>query len=49
MASEAYNRKDIALLKVILCSGLYPQIAVPDEFNSFKKDSDQIFHTKVCS
>jgi len=47
MASRMHSQKDNQLLKLIICSGLYPQIAIPDEFNSFKKDSDQIFHTKV--
>lgn len=32
--------------QVILCSGLYPQLAVSDEFNSFKRDTEQTFHTK---
>lgn len=30
------------------CSGLYPQLAVADENNSWKRDSEQVFHTKVC-
>lgn len=44
------NRKmtlrDMTLLKVILCSGLYPQVAIADEHNSFKRDSDQVFHSR---
>jgi hypothetical protein len=34
------------LLKIILTCGLYPQVAIADEFNNFKRDSDQCFHTK---
>ena len=29
----------------ILTAGLYPQVALSDTHNSFKKDSDQLFHT----
>ncbi|NXJ87158.1 DHX34 helicase, partial [Trogon melanurus] len=36
----------LALLKLLLCRGLYPQFAVPDELNGGRKDSDQIFHTR---
>ena len=35
------------MLKVILCSGLYPQVAIPDEHNSYKPSTEQIYHTKV--
>ena len=28
-------------------SGLYPQLAISDDCNSYRKDSDQVFHTKV--
>jgi hypothetical protein len=35
------------MLKLILCSGLYPQVAIADEFNNYKRDGDQFFHTKV--
>jgi hypothetical protein len=31
------------MLKVILCSGLYPQIAVPDDYNKFKVRNEQLF------
>ncbi|XP_041035590.1 probable ATP-dependent RNA helicase DHX34 isoform X1 [Carcharodon carcharias] len=34
------------LLKLLMCRGLYPQLAVPDEFNTCRKDSEQVFHTK---
>lgn len=34
------------MLKLILTSGLYPQIAVEDEFNSSKTVSEKLYHTK---
>lgn len=43
---RSFTLRDINLLKIILCSGLYPNLAVPDETNSFKRDSEQTFHTK---
>ncbi len=45
--SQNYRLKDINMLKLILCSGLYPQVAIADEFNNYKRDCDQFFHTKV--
>jgi hypothetical protein len=36
MASTACNYKDLTILKLILCSGLYPQFACADEFNYCK-------------
>ena len=35
-ASTACSYKDLMMLKLILCSGLYPQFAIPDEFNYCK-------------
>jgi len=32
-----------------LCSGLYPQLAIADDCNSYRRDSSQVYHTKVCS
>ncbi|CAF1190863.1 unnamed protein product [Adineta steineri] len=45
--SQNYRSKDINMLKLILCSGLYPQVAIADEFNNYKRDCDQFFHTKT--
>ena len=28
-------------------SGLYPQLSVADDCNSYRRDSEQVFHTKV--
>ena len=39
--------EDLMLLKLILCSGLSPQVAIGDEFNNYKPTSEQLFHTKA--
>ncbi|KAK3910448.1 putative ATP-dependent RNA helicase DHX34 [Frankliniella fusca] len=44
--SSACSYKDLMMLKVILCSGLYPQFAIADEFNYCKTTSEQLFHTQ---
>lgn len=46
-AATAYTYKDLTMLKLILCSGLYPQFACADEFNYCKSVSEQLFHTKA--
>lgn len=46
-STKAYSYKDLSILKLILTSGLYPQMAIADEFNSYKSGQEQIFHTKV--
>ena len=48
-SSRTLTYRDFSLLKVILCSGLYPQVAIADEHNGFKKDSEQVFHTRVSN
>ncbi len=45
--TRAYSYKDLTMLKLILASGLYPQLAVADEFNHAKGGADALFHTKV--
>ncbi|XP_019659138.2 probable ATP-dependent RNA helicase DHX34 isoform X1 [Ailuropoda melanoleuca] len=45
-SAQDLTREQMALLKLVLGRGLYPQLAVPDPFNSSRKDSDQIFHTQ---
>ena len=45
--SKAYSYKDLTILKLILSSGLYPQLALGDEFNGAKSGADMLFHTKV--
>ncbi|XP_019944175.2 probable ATP-dependent RNA helicase DHX34 [Paralichthys olivaceus] len=44
--SQDMSSRQQALLKLLLCRGLYPQLALPDEHNSTRKDSEQVFHTK---
>ncbi|XP_021564061.1 probable ATP-dependent RNA helicase DHX34 [Carlito syrichta] len=46
-AAQDLSREQMALLKLVLGRGLYPQLAIPDAFNSGRKDSDQIFHTRA--
>ncbi|XP_034943062.1 probable ATP-dependent RNA helicase DHX34 [Chelonus insularis] len=46
-ASTACSYKDLTMLKLILCSGLYPQFAIADEFNYCKSVNEQLFHTKA--
>ncbi|BFY97868.1 hypothetical protein BsWGS_00907 [Bradybaena similaris] len=44
--SRNFTLRDINLIKIILCSGLYPQVAIADDCNTYKRDSEQAFHTK---
>lgn len=46
-AATACSYKDLTMLKLILCSGLYPQFACADEFNYCKTTNEQLFHTKA--
>ncbi|XP_044731151.1 probable ATP-dependent RNA helicase DHX34 [Chrysoperla carnea] len=39
--------KDIIIIKLIITSGFYPQLAVQDEFNYCKSLNEQLFHTKT--
>ena len=43
--SQDLSSRQQALLKLLLCRGLYPQLALPDEHNSTRKDSDQVSPT----
>ncbi|NXK49954.1 DHX34 helicase, partial [Chauna torquata] len=42
VSSSVLSPSQLALLKLVLCRGLYPQLAVPDQLNSSRKDSDQV-------
>ncbi|XP_072884731.1 LOW QUALITY PROTEIN: probable ATP-dependent RNA helicase DHX34 [Hemitrygon akajei] len=44
--SQRLSARSFQLLKLLVCRGLYPQLAMLDEFNSRRKDSEQIFHTQ---
>jgi ATP-dependent RNA helicase DHX34 len=39
------NLKEVNLLKIIICSGLYPNVALPDEENAHRKSHEQVYHT----
>ena len=45
-ARRSFTLREINLLKIILCSGLYPNLAVPDEGNTCKRDSEQLYHSQ---
>ncbi|NXX97785.1 DHX34 helicase, partial [Centropus bengalensis] len=45
-SSCSLSSSELALLRLLLCRGLYPQLALPDHLNTGRKDSEQIFHTK---
>lgn len=40
-ASATLSSQEQALFRLVLCRGLYPQLALPDEHNSSRKDSEQ--------
>lgn len=40
--SQDLSSRQQSLLKLLLCRGLYPQMALPDEHNTSRKDSDQV-------
>lgn len=44
-SSTVQSYKDMIMLKIILCSGLYPNVAIADEHNNYKPGSEQLFHT----
>ncbi|XP_058136471.1 LOW QUALITY PROTEIN: probable ATP-dependent RNA helicase DHX34 [Dasypus novemcinctus] len=46
-SAQDLTRDQMALLRLVLGRGLYPQLAAPDPFNSGRKDSDQLFHTRA--
>jgi len=39
---RSFTLREIIMLKIILCSGLYPHLAFPDDCNSYSSDSDQV-------
>ena len=45
--TSSMTSRDLLVLKLILCSGLYPQLAIADEFNSTKGGLDHLYHTRV--
>lgn len=45
--ARAYTYRDLNMLKLIVTAGLYPQLAIADEFNGSKGGADMLFHTRV--
>uniref|UniRef100_A0A0A9XYB6 Putative ATP-dependent RNA helicase DHX34 n=2 Tax=Lygus hesperus TaxID=30085 RepID=A0A0A9XYB6_LYGHE len=45
-ASTACSYTDLTILKLILANGLYPQVAVSDEFNHCKSTGEKLYHTQ---
>ncbi|XP_037725978.1 probable ATP-dependent RNA helicase DHX34 [Drosophila subpulchrella] len=41
------RHRDVVLLKLLLGSGFYPQLAISDEFNYCKGGGQQFFHTRL--
>ncbi|KAJ3092192.1 DEAH (Asp-Glu-Ala-His) box polypeptide 34 [Quaeritorhiza haematococci] len=39
--------RDLNLIKLIVCAGLYPQLAIADEANHARRVHEQFFHTKT--
>ncbi|CAO3611270.1 unnamed protein product [Cunninghamella blakesleeana] len=39
--------RSVQLLKLIICSSLYPQTAIGDEHNPYRKSDEIIFHTQM--
>lgn len=46
-ATTACSYKDLTMLKLILCSGLYPQFACADEFNYCKVQATHFKLTQI--
>uniref|UniRef100_A0A1I8NLN9 ATP-dependent RNA helicase DHX34 n=1 Tax=Stomoxys calcitrans TaxID=35570 RepID=A0A1I8NLN9_STOCA len=44
-SSRTEKLRDVLLLKLVIVSGFYPQIAISDEFNYCKGGTQQFFHT----
>ncbi|XP_018025029.1 probable ATP-dependent RNA helicase DHX34 [Hyalella azteca] len=43
--ADVRSFKDVIMLKIILSSALYPNVAIADEHNTYKANSEQMFHT----
>ncbi|KAK3234496.1 hypothetical protein CYMTET_55252 [Cymbomonas tetramitiformis] len=42
------SQADVALLKWVLCSGLYPRVGLPHDKNVERNEKEARFHTKHC-
>lgn len=43
--ASALSEKEIELVKLVLCSSLYSQLAIGDEHNPYRKSNEIIFNT----
>jgi hypothetical protein len=43
--ASSLSEKEIQLVKLILCSSLYPQLAIGDEHNAYRKSNEIVFNT----
>ncbi|KAJ3048899.1 DEAH (Asp-Glu-Ala-His) box polypeptide 34 [Rhizophlyctis rosea] len=41
------TERDVGLVKLVVCSGLYPHLAVTDDANHARRLSEQVYHTKA--
>ncbi|EDW66104.1 probable ATP-dependent RNA helicase DHX34 [Drosophila virilis] len=46
-SAQLERHRDVLLLKLLLVSGFYPQLAIADEFNYCKGGGQQFFHTQL--
>ncbi|OBZ82768.1 putative ATP-dependent RNA helicase DHX34 [Choanephora cucurbitarum] len=47
--ASSLSEKEIQMVKLILCSSLYPQLAIGDEHNPYRKSNELVFHVPVKS
>ncbi|KAJ3399434.1 DEAH (Asp-Glu-Ala-His) box polypeptide 34, partial [Chytriomyces hyalinus] len=40
------SKRDVNLIRLVCCSGMYPHLAIADDANRFRPDSEQVYHTK---
>lgn len=43
--SASLSDHEIELIKLVICSSLYPQLAIGDEHNVYRKSNEIVFNT----
>jgi hypothetical protein len=43
--ASTLSDREIELVKLVLCSSLYPQLAIGDEHNAYRKSNEIVFNT----
>lgn len=43
--ATSLSDKDVELAKLVICSSLYPQLAISDEHNAYRKSNEIMFNT----